>query len=486
MLAAIVALGAARVARAQELYGTLRSGAEAQPVAGAVVMVTRVADQSIVARGITGARGSYRVTVGTDSVVVRVLRIGLQPEIIGELKLHTGEQRELSAVLVALPVTISAIDTRVSSRCRVRPDGATAVAQLFAQARTALIASRLTGVEGVPLSAYAVRVEQLDTRERPLGEPTVSYHSRATFRPFESVAVEVLAAEGFRTVDRDGTTTYRAPDADIVTADRFLSDYCLSLVVGEGDRSAWIGVGFEPAQLRRDIIQVRGTLWIDRASNELRQLEYSYLGLEPILRRVNLGGFVAYTRLENGVWFVHEWAIRMPMLTHVLRSGGFRGGALPHTSVSGIQVTSGQVLEIQHERELLYTAGERSPLDSLMGLTASLSALGERTPCLDSADRARAVISGVLRDVSGQPLASALVRAEWRHAYRSAAGTIESTEMRDVFAYSAADGTFELCGVPRDQVFSIRAAIGTRELARTAVRIRRDNPGAFVELRAGR
>ena len=485
--AALLSAAAAQTAEAQELFGTLRD-VNAQPVVGAVVLVLQVNDSSIVARALTGARGTYRVAGSTDSVFVRVLRIGLQPETIGQLKLAPGERRELSALLQAIAVSIASIDTRVESRCRVRPGGASAVAQLFAQARTALIASRLQAAEGSPRSHYEVRVARLDSRDRPMEEAQNAYHTRTTFRPFESVSLDVLVDEGYRTTDPDGMMTYRAPDADIVTSDAFLTDYCLSLVQGDGEHPAWIGVGFEPARQRRNIVQVRGILWIDRASSELRQLEYSYLGLEPILRRAKPGGYVAYTRLANGVWFVHEWAIRMPIVNSAPGTNVSRRGALSYARVSGTQITSGQVLEVLEDDVLRYTAGEYVPTSTGAALIASLVALGELSVCSRDSDSTHSTLTGVVRDTAGNPIATAVVRAVWTPVLRSAQGTggkMVATESRDLVTRTGTDGTFGLCGVPRGVVISVGAELEGRTLASTALRIRRDNATAAIELRAG-
>ncbi len=57
---------------------------------------------------------------------------------------------------------------------------------------------------------------------------------------------------------------------------------------------------------------MKGTLWIDRASSELRSLAYTYTGLPGVLGRADLGGRLEFQRLRTGAWIVKYWYIRMP------------------------------------------------------------------------------------------------------------------------------------------------------------------------------
>lgn len=171
-LAAIIGFAALLMAGAplgaQELFGTLRRvGPEggATAASGVVVLVERARDGTLVSRGLTGSAGTWRLAVTTDSLRVRVLRIGQEPVELGTLRLGVGEARELSAELPDRPVQISAVRTRLNNRCPENPTNTREVARLFADARTALLASQLSSPDGRP-------------RSRPMREPTSVWASR--------------------------------------------------------------------------------------------------------------------------------------------------------------------------------------------------------------------------------------------------------------------------------------------------------------------
>jgi hypothetical protein len=79
-----------------------------------------------------------------------------------------------------------------------------------------------------------------------------------------------------------------------------------------------IGLGFEPVA-RTGLVDVAGVLWLDRASGELRNLEYRYeLGVgnraqEGSSATESATGRIEYRRLDNGGWIVNRWLIRVPV-----------------------------------------------------------------------------------------------------------------------------------------------------------------------------
>jgi hypothetical protein len=95
-------------------------------------------------------------------------------------------------------------------------------------------------------------------------------------------------------------------------SDIFQSSHCFAAVAGSDGQ---VGLSFEPAEapLRVDI---RGTLWLDASSSELRSIDFAYEGLRE---RDELGigpdasGRIVYDRMEDGGWIVSEWTIRVPI-----------------------------------------------------------------------------------------------------------------------------------------------------------------------------
>jgi hypothetical protein len=74
-----------------------------------------------------------------------------------------------------------------------------------------------------------------------------------------------------------------------------------------------VGLEFVPLSDRPEP-DVRGVLWIDRATAELRYVEYGYTNLHfrgPVER---LSGRMNFQRLPNGLWVTESWLLVAPML----------------------------------------------------------------------------------------------------------------------------------------------------------------------------
>lgn len=296
---AILALISPSVGHAQEVSGTLRRERGGEVAANVLVLARRIADGTIVARTLSAVTGRYRLNIGTDTVELVVLRIGYEQAVLARLRLSNGEHREISAALSEIPLRLATFETREKARCEIRPADGSTVANLFLQVRTALLSARLRAERGGVLAQYEVRNTRAGTRGQPIGAPLVSIVIDSALQPFRSVPADSLMQVGFRTIAADGTMTYRAPDADVLTSDEFLAGYCLQLVPSTSDNPAWIGVAFRPARERTDLVQIRGVAWLDRASSELRQIDFGYVGLEPAITRASPGGMIAYTRLND-------------------------------------------------------------------------------------------------------------------------------------------------------------------------------------------
>ena len=128
---------------AQELRGLVLSPDGVTPASGVVVVLIHATKPaSIVARSVTTDRGRFVLkTPPRTPTALRLLRIGFEPMDGGTVTLDNGETRDATFTLHDTRVRLAAIDVKATSRCQVQPSGAQLVAQLFQQARTALISS---------------------------------------------------------------------------------------------------------------------------------------------------------------------------------------------------------------------------------------------------------------------------------------------------------------------------------------------------------
>jgi hypothetical protein len=191
-------------------------------------------------------------------------------------------------------------------------------------------------------------------------------------RPFGALPPAFLARNGFVQASED-STTYAAPDAELLLSDDFVGTHCFRAVPGV---NGLVGLEFAPAPGRK-ASDVRGTLWVDRAADQLEFLEYTYTGMAPELAEIGLGGRVEFRRLPTGAWIVSYWYTRMPRLVATPRPAG--GSGRPPAALIGFLDRGGKA-------EL--ASGTDGTLD-------------------------RAILSGRIFDsTAGRGLADALVRVE--------------------------------------------------------------------------
>ncbi len=359
-------------AAAQTVRGVVGDAAQ-QPVPGVVVTLVDSAD-AVVARGLTNERGAYRLTAPRAGTYrVRTLRIGFRPVVSAAFALGAGEERAepLAVARVAL-----ALDTlRVADRASCRLDAADAAdaAATFAvweQVRTALTAAQLTAGERAIRATTLEYERALDPTVRRVEQQTLRSRTEYVTQPWRTIAPEVLHRDGYVTDDAAGYTTYAAPGLDMLVAPAFVGDHCFRLTtsaptgaVSNGSSGSLVGVAFEPTAERSRVPEIRGTLWVDRATSELRRLEYRYTNLPPA-QAEHAGGEMTFVRLPTGGWVVGAWSIRMPSLVADAPTGGamrrigratVRMAERPATPrVAAVMVTGGALVVAMRGGDTLY------------------------------------------------------------------------------------------------------------------------------------
>jgi hypothetical protein len=116
-----------------------------------------------------------------------------------------------------------------------------------------------------------------------------------------------------------GDYVYYAPDLEVLISDSFLATHCFAMDRKLTDMGNRIGVRLRPSP-SVDRGDIDGVLWLDPASYQLQELEYSYTKVPYGLRDPRIGGLVRFDRSANGRWFVSRWMIRMPLVTVVERA----------------------------------------------------------------------------------------------------------------------------------------------------------------------
>ena len=304
---------------------TDRTGA---PAHSAIVTLERVqpGTKGLEVRSVlVDERGAFALgapTAGTFAIIVR--RIGSRPFRSDTITLGTGESRRLDIVLDAIrpdasnAYALDRVTIASATPCRTATDHSVRIADLWDNARTALLATAISARDSL------VR-RRLIRYERARDATTLAVQSEQV-RAFEavggtgggffrSISADSLSKVGYWQRNGTGSARFHGPDENALLSSEFLADHCFTLVEPDSTRPELLGLGFEPAENRRGgdaPPEIRGTIWLDRQTAELRFLEFHWIKLPPGIPEMPLGGFIRYSRLSWGPWFVQNWWLRMP------------------------------------------------------------------------------------------------------------------------------------------------------------------------------
>lgn len=335
-------------AAAQRVQGVLVDPT-GRPVSGAFVSL-RGAGGTVVARALTGAEGRFTLQgTGAGTYRVRAERIGFASTNSAPLALAAGETHPLRLVVSSAGVALEGLVARGRSRCDVRPEAGGAAARVWDEARKALEATTWTA--GALRFGYTEYERDIDpATERVRGE-TAQRRTAVGRGVWVSRSAADLARSGYREERRDGIYFF-APDAQLLLSDAFQNSHCFGVTAGEGATRGLVGLTFQPVRGRGTGVDIRGVLWLDPATSELRHLDFRYTGLSQNEDQEGVGGRVEFVRLAGGAWIVRRWRLRMPVL--VARAWRMpTGGSGTNVVLDALHETGGYV------REVTTAAGER-------------------------------------------------------------------------------------------------------------------------------
>jgi hypothetical protein len=338
LAAALIAISLLpRPAAAQAVRGVLVERGTGTPIRGALVVLLE--DGARVGAGMTGRDGRFRVRAPrAGTYTLRADRVGFRSTTSAPLVLGIDETREYRMEASETAVAIAGITARSNRRCRVRPGAGQGTAVLWEEARKAIESAAHHDDERplrFDLVVYARDLGadsgevQLDDRRELTGQMRT---------PFVSTVADTLSRRGFVRPARD-SVVYDAPDAHLLLSDRFLDEHCFR-VEESADRPGQVGLAFEPVGSRRLVSEIAGILWLDRATAELRDLEYHYVNVMRELSEAGAGGGVHFERLPTGRWIVSRWRIRMPQLLQVTEYQQLPGQPRPMTPRTWLKLRS--------------------------------------------------------------------------------------------------------------------------------------------------
>ncbi len=306
LLGALLACALPARARAQVVGGTVHERDNDAPLRAALVVLLDSAGKERAATLTDGAGAFLLRAPAPGRYRVRAEHIGHETATSDLLPVGAGATVRVALQADISPVLLQPIQVAGQSRCRVHPAAAEARSRLWEEARKALRLSRMSR------TAQALGVHHFHRKVDGLRGQILQEDTSDTFgtsvRPFGAQSEDSLHALGYLRPLPGGGWHFFAPDEEVLLSEGFLEHHCLALREDERTRSDLIGVTFRGIGGKSEI---DGVLWLDRASAELRSLDFHYR-LPWNVDENTQGGHLEFTRLPNGAIAVSSWYLRMP------------------------------------------------------------------------------------------------------------------------------------------------------------------------------
>jgi hypothetical protein len=298
------------VADAQLVRGRVTDQTSGAAVPGVLVSLLPDASTAPATSVLSNARGEYAIRApSAGRYRIDAKRIGVQRFVSDPFELGMGESKVIDVALEAvhrLP-EVRVVD---SDMCVTNERQRAQVASLWEEARTVLKAAQISLRDRL-FEGHLTRYSRgLQPRTLRVLEESWAEQKGLMDRPFMSLNSDTLSRVGYRRTIGE-FEYYYAPDADVLLSRAFSLDHCYHVVEGSRDRRGLIGIGFEPVP-RRVMPDVRGTIWLDERTFELRLVEFRYTGLESFEGSDRVGGEVHFGKLNSGAWVASRWFMRFP------------------------------------------------------------------------------------------------------------------------------------------------------------------------------
>jgi len=366
--AVLTALAAAN-GLAQRVRGTLTDSSTREPITGAVVTIADSTGRFL-ARGIAGADGRFDVPRFPASKQIHVVRIGYRP--IDATVPAADELLDLRMRAIA-----SQLATVTTSGRRVCPgdDANSQALQLWEQARSGFLAAVVARDARPPnLRLRYFRVER-DPMLRRVVDDTVWIKTIVGDQPFIAArSATAFASEGYMRERAGGDRDYYAPDEAVLLDEAFAASHCLRVIAADPAHAGEVGIGFEPVTPERDsLVEIRGTVWLNGKTLDLRTLDFAYTNLEPV--NDGSSGSIIFQSMPSGVPMIVRWTIHSPIIAtdESEMSTGIRRSLPPRRERHRFRVLGYQVLGAE-ARQVTWPDGSswQPRLASVTGLIVDL------------------------------------------------------------------------------------------------------------------
>jgi hypothetical protein len=373
------------VVGAQTVRGLVVNDAGA-PVPGVLVQLLD-SNSAIAAHTLSGAGGEFNVAAPRGGTFrLRTLRIGFRPAVSDPIVLAAGAEVTRRLQLNSVPISLDTVRVSGRSVCRSFGDSAAMAYMVWDQARAALVATQLTAASQAVFTTTVVYQRALEPNGVRVRRDSTEIRSGYMRQPWLSLSPDSLHRVGYVVADSHDATIYYAPGLDVLLSPLFVEDHCFHLV-GDDRR---IGIAFEPGPNRRRVPEIRGTLWLDRATAALQELQFGYVNVLPELEQ-NARGTMRFARLADGTWAISAWNIRMPV-THLEVLAARYGG--PRVELTELDVAGGELALAMRGRDTLWSHERMTLAGSVVDSATGARVPGARLAFLGTSLRAAADSEG--------------------------------------------------------------------------------------------
>lgn len=327
LLALLGAFGTT-LAQGQELR--VRVAEPGRPTMAVGALVSLLAGDSVVTRGVTNDFGRVRLRAPAGDYVVRVERPGFA---------DTTSRVTVPAGLDSVTITHSAQRPALPSRIVAPPAACQAggipepIRPLWtAIDRTLRLVATTEEREAATLS--------ITTFERilssSLGRESEQFNTilAAHNRPPNARSAPSIRRAGY--LGGDSAMAWGAPDVTVFSAPEFQATHCFGTVGGTANREGLFGVRFVPAATDR--VEIEGTFWLDLTSGELKVIDYRFVGAPAAWRPERYGGSLEFHRSEVGFWVTRFWYQRVPRVEMTGGRERLRGYREDGAEITGVAV----------------------------------------------------------------------------------------------------------------------------------------------------
>lgn len=323
------------VVHAQFVRGTVNDRA-GLPVSGVISSLLE-STATVVAKALSNDRGEFSMRAPrAGTYTLRSLRIGYSATVSMPFVVPGESAVTPKVVLDDARLELQTIRVAAKAVCQSRPTLGAQTFALWEQARGAISATDLNAVSRSMYATTVVYDRVMEGSGKRIKRQEIATRSGVVTQPWTTLSVDSLMKVGYVTNVGD-TVVYVAPGLDMLASDEFLAGHCLRLA--QSPDTSQIGIAFEPVSNRKGYADIRGTLWLDRNSAELRQIEFGYTNIPEGQMRL-AGGDIRLARLKNGGWAISRWAIRMPIFSQQTAARSYAG---PDMVLAEMHTTGGEL-----------------------------------------------------------------------------------------------------------------------------------------------